>query len=94
MAERSDDLIAELVQALLDEEAARDRAGEARTKQAELLRSLRERGLRFTSVAHRVSRARGWLLTTAERVRLADRLRKRRERDRRSLSEDAYCSKQ
>lgn len=76
----TDDMIAELVLALLDEESAREKAGDARAKQAELLRSLRDHGLRLTAVAHRVSRARGWLLPVADRIRLAERLRKRAAR--------------
>ncbi len=75
-----DDLIADLVQALLDEEAARGSAREARARQAELLRALRAEGIRLGVVAHRVARARGMVLPVGERLRLAERLRKRASR--------------
>jgi hypothetical protein len=87
MSQEADDLIAELVQALLDEEAARGRAGDARARQAELLSNLRQQGLRLTAVAHRVSRLRGWVLSIPDRIRLAERLRKRATRNRADRSD-------
>jgi len=87
VTERPNDLIADLVQALLDEETAHGTVREARSRQAELLRALRTAGVRLGVVAHRVARARGTVLPVEERLRLAERLRKRASRASRSRSE-------
>jgi hypothetical protein len=76
----TDDMIADLVLALADEENARGSAREARARQAEALRALRAAGLRHGEIAHRVVRARGAVLPMEERLKLAERLRKRASR--------------
>lgn len=80
MPASADDLIADLVLALADEEGARCSLRAARIRQAELLRALRAEGIRLGVVAHRVARARGMVLPVGERLRLAERLRKRASR--------------
>ena len=71
------DHLTELAQALLDEERARDEVRAVLNRQADLLRLLRSEGMTLPEVAHRVVRARGLVLPIAERLRLAERLRKR-----------------
>jgi len=71
------DHLAELAQALRDEERARDEVRAVLNRQADLLRLLRSEGMTLPEVAHRVVRARGLVLPIAERLRLAERLRKR-----------------
>ncbi len=77
----ADDLIADLVQALLDEERARREVRAALRRQAELLHALRSEGFPATLVAHRVTSARGAVLPVRERLRVAQRLRKRALRE-------------
>jgi hypothetical protein len=73
----SNDPLAALVEALLAEDGARREVRGALREQARLLRELRALGLPTTIVAHRVAVARGIALPIEERVRLANRLRKR-----------------
>lgn len=76
----ADDLIADLVLALDDEKEARCSLRTAQGRQAELLRALRSAGLRFQVIVHRVARARGIVLPLDEKLRFAERLRKRASR--------------
>ena len=73
-------LLDRLVQALLDEERARNAVHGAIHKQAELLRALRRAGLSTSAVAHRVALARGAVLPVKARQRLAASLRQRMSR--------------
>jgi hypothetical protein len=77
----TDDPIADLVLALSDEEAARASVRDARARQADALIALRAAGLSIRAVAHRVARARGLTLPIGERLRFAERLRKRASRE-------------
>lgn len=81
MVAGSDDLLEALAHSLLDEERARGEVRAALTRQADLLRQLRARGLPATWVAHRVAASRGASLQVSDRLRLARRLRKRAERE-------------
>jgi len=74
------DLLAALAEALLDEERARGQVRSALARQADILRQLRVLGLPDSTVAHRVASAQGITLPLAERLRMAERLRKRRSR--------------
>jgi len=74
------DHLADLVQALLAEEKARGEVREAVHRQALALRELRQLGMPASTVAHRVAHARGLVLALPDRLRLAERLRKRRWR--------------
>jgi hypothetical protein len=71
------DLVSGLFQAMLDEERARAELRVALSRQAALLRELRTSGLPLTVVAQRIARARGVVMPIGERLRLAERLRKR-----------------
>ncbi len=73
-------LVADLVKALLDEEAARREVRATLGRQAALLGELRGLGLPATRVAHRVAATRGLVLSLSDRLRLAGRLRKRAQR--------------
>ncbi len=70
-------LIAELVGALIAEERARQAVRAALREQGRLLHSLRAAGLPAGAVAHRVAAVRGIALPVRDRLRLAERLRKR-----------------
>jgi hypothetical protein len=70
-------LVDRLVAALLDEEQGRRAVHEALTEQGSLLRELRAAGVPATRVAHRILAARGVALPVRDRLRLAERLRKR-----------------
>jgi len=70
-------LVDRLVRVLLAEEEARRAVREALREQAELLRELRAAGLPASRVAQRVALARGIVLPVRDRLRLAERLRKR-----------------
>jgi len=71
------DHLAQLAQALLDEERARAEVRSAVHRQAVALRELRALGLPASTVAYRVAHARGLVLALPDRLRLAARLRKR-----------------
>ncbi len=70
-------LVDRLVAALFGEEEARRAVGDALREQARLLRELRAVGLPASRVAQRVALARGLVLPIEDRLRLAERLRKR-----------------
>jgi hypothetical protein len=82
VTDRADDLIADLALALADEEEARCSLRTAQARQAELLRALRTASVSFGVIAHRVTRAQGAALPVSDRLRLAERLRKRAARTR------------
>jgi len=71
------ELLEALASALLDEERARAAVREARVRQASALRQLQADGMTWSVIAHRVSRTQGRVLPVHERLRLAERLRKR-----------------
>lgn len=79
--------IADLVQALRDEGAARNGVRAALRREAAALDELRRMGLQSSTIAHRVSKALGLPLSLRERRRLADSLRQRRSRLRRGRTE-------
>jgi hypothetical protein len=81
------DHLADLFQALLAEEKARDEVRAAVHRQAVALRELRRLGLPPSVVAQKVATARGLVLGLPDRLRLAERLRKRRWRGTRCPSE-------
>jgi hypothetical protein len=74
------ELIAALVEALRDEERARREFRASLRRQAALLGQLSSLGLPTSTVVHRVARAQGLTLGLRERLRLAERFRKRRWR--------------
>lgn len=75
-------LIDQLARSLLAEEEARRSVRDALREQATLLRELRGEGLALGRIAHRLGRALGHALSVRERLRLAERLRKRAARAR------------
>jgi hypothetical protein len=70
-------LIERLVLALRAEEQTRSALRDALREQGRILRELRATGLPATTVAHRIAAARGIVLPVRDRLRLAERLRKR-----------------
>jgi hypothetical protein len=78
--ERAADLVADLARALLDEEHARAELRATLDRQADLLHQLRAEGLTLPVVAGRVLRCRGLVLPITQRLKVAERLRKRAAR--------------
>ena len=70
-------LVDRLVLALRAEEQTRSALRDALREQGRILRELRATGLPATTVAHRIAAARGIALPVHDRLRLAERLRKR-----------------
>jgi hypothetical protein len=77
VASGSASLLEQLVRSLLTEEQTRSALRNALREQGRILRELRATGLPTTTVAHRISAARGIVLPVRDRLRLAERLRKR-----------------